>query len=115
MRWLTCAYTRNAWPSDRRLERHLTERDCRRAAFRLGSRIATNTAIMPITTSNSTSVKAFRRDMVSFPLSRADGDTAVGQPSSCVIGRIIGLKCDRGCGQDAATLHQDYVVHITKN
>src|SRR3954447_24271208 len=47
----------NPRPSCRRLLRHFVAFAASRARLRLGSRIETSTAMMPMTTSNSTSVK----------------------------------------------------------
>src|SRR5688572_18723552 len=55
------AYIISACPMPRRLERHFTLAACRRAAVSAGSRTEISTAMMPITTSNSTSVNALRR------------------------------------------------------
>jgi hypothetical protein len=50
----------NPMPSWRTVERHCAVRAARRARFSAGSRIPISTAMIPITTSSSTSVKPHR-------------------------------------------------------
>src|SRR5277367_1542147 len=53
---LSLVYMMNAMSIIRRLLRHCADRACLRAAPRAGRRIEISSAMMPITTSNSTSV-----------------------------------------------------------
>src|SRR3712207_1959303 len=56
------AYIANPLPISFRLDKHLTDCACRRAELSDGSRMPISTAMMPMTTSNSTNVNARRRD-----------------------------------------------------
>jgi hypothetical protein len=61
---LALVYMTNAVPMLRRLDMHLTIWACCRALFSAGKRMAIRIAMIPMTTSSSTSVKPVFRDRV---------------------------------------------------
>ena len=86
---LSLLYITNAAPIWRRFDRHNVARAAARARFRLGSRMLISSAMMPMTTSNSTRVNARERR-----------PTKTGWPRQCVQRglRVIPNLLNRGPG-----------------